>query len=282
MTIPNYWTNIQVLNDNVLQEVSSYLNAEDFTALSMTNKRFNAFFGDKVWGENIASREKDKWTKYYGNINTIPRVPFSALTFLKGPSVLDSTRKASSDFKLFWMPKEINKEPHTINNFEKYAKNAPSRLALPNSSSPLSKGACYDYIDPKIVQSEKGISLGDTPVEKGYWYVISTKIALHTENNKDLRFEQQENRVTNWGKQYSIAKVIEVTTSSLRTLTESKKQLCPEKFPDRFVFSRCKEKIAGNQVIISELENDITVNARPYMDVGHGVNVVVKFDPDKT
>jgi len=158
---------------------------------------------------------KEKWEKYFGNVNNEPPLPENIFGILESPCPFWSNKRIKDTHLLILIPKTVNDKPIALNNLGKLIRHSKQQYKV-----------CYKHFYRKVKVQYKNVA-----IKKSYWILLTKDVIpnswtkIYDEQLAMIKFP------------YTLPYALEVTICILMYYAESGKKLYSGK--PIWTYTRC-------------------------------------------
>lgn len=257
---------IEALPDELIQNIFFSLNDSELGKCRQVCKRWQKLASDEpflkiLYSEPAIAFGKDKWKTYFTDVGKVPRLPVNINEILESSCPIwgKGGKKIKDTHILFYNPKEINAQPHTINNIGKLVTSPKEGIATG-----------YRYIWEEIIYEH-----GNTPVKKGEW-ILMTKDVLPGSKNKT--YTEQKALVEELSMkaqvEYLVPKSNEAITGIFTKYVSSGTRLYSD---NPWTYTRCQEQTQGSHLAVGGFTSDGLHVTALFANGNYGIAAVRKL-----
>ena len=218
----------------LIQHIFSYLDDSELEKCRQVCKQWQELGSDEIFLKTRYSEPDEafglkKWETLIGKVEQVPHLHSEIKKILESPCPIHEGKNIKDTHILFYNPKQVNGQPHTINNIEKLI----SRY-----------GTGYG-----MFWKQGRDEHGDTPNKKGEW-ILMTRDILPESGNKT--YTEQQILIENLSKkaqiEYQAPKLIEAITGIFIEFVNSRTRLYPA---NSWTTTCCQEPVydmIGNKI----------------------------------
>lgn len=265
------------LNSDVLNSVGKYLDTESVLSMACVSRQWHAFLvhqtdrgipvGALVLRKYALRKYVErhgfgalKWKQYFGGVEKI-RLPLKMYDILRKSCPFFKGKRVKDTHILFYMPKEVDGKPLTLNHLEELVK----KPKKDSGGNPIQYKEFCDHLKNQYGKQETGAP---------HWVLMTRDVISESRNRS---FEEQC-RLIPPGRDYEVSRVLETAVGVFLHYVETGERLLPS--TPQWTRARCQEQASwGGRVVVGGfVKSGLHVDIDCYADdISTGVVFSRKF-----